>query len=416
MRMLLSKLKNNSIFSQSIVLLISTILGMVVLLFSNFFLTKLISPKMFGDYSYVLNVFNLFQTIFNFGFFYSINRQVVLSRSEFDIRQSFGLGLLFIVGLSIPMIIVMYIFTISSIEDSLIRSSLFLLIPFSVLSLMINFNELILQGGNKIKALSLSRILPKFLYFLTIISIYFIFVNKYEDYTIYLIIYFLCLLISHIVIISIIKPIFSGVTKRMPEILKFNKEFGFSVYLGALISLGASSLNGILIGEFGTSNLEVGYYAIALQFTAPLTLIPNVIATASYKSFSENKKINKNQLVITIVISIVSLIFMLTFCEWIVKLIYGVNYIQSTELIRISSIGAVLFGLSDYFNRFLLANGQGKKLRNTSFFVGISMIISCIILIPIFNGLGASLSYLFAGLVYLSVIIFQVKNTNLEEI
>src|SRR5690606_37551460 len=140
---------------------------------SNYFLTRLISIEDFGNYSYVLNVFNFFQVIFNFGFFYSINRQVSLSQDLDSTRRIFGAGLSFVFFLSLSMMFLVYIFSVSLVKDPQLVETFLIIIPFSVLFLMTNFNELILQGANRITILALSRVLPKFIFLIIVYVITF---------------------------------------------------------------------------------------------------------------------------------------------------------------------------------------------------------------------------------------------------
>lgn len=407
----LQRIGQNKTIRQSGLLLFSTVLGMVCLLSSNYFLTKIISAEDFGNYSFILNLFNFFQVVFNFGFFYSINRQVSLSKDEIEIRKLFAIGIILVILLSVPMMATIYVYVNFFMNDRNLTLLINTFIPFGVIFLMTNFNELILQGANKIKILAFSRFFPKLLNLIIVGFVFYFFINSYSiKVSNFLFYYILSLSLGYIVVIFLVKPFFFSPSKMLAETFKFNKDFGFNVYVGSIIALGASSLNGILIGNFGESNLEVGFYAIALQFTAPLTLIPNVIATTSFKSFSESTKIDRNLLIGTIIISVLSFIVMFFLSSFIVEVIYGKEYLKAIPLVQISSLGAIFYGLSDFFNRFLLANGKGKELRNTSFVVGAVMLISSFILVRQFGGIGASFSYLISGTTYLLVIIYFVKS------
>lgn len=404
------KVIKNKTLSQAFLLFGSTIFGMMFLLGANFFLTKLISPEEFGDYSFILNLFNFLQVIFNFGFFYSVNRQLSLVSDLNEERVIYGTGVSFVCLLAIPLACFTLIYNqLFLIDNSNIYTLVLNLVPFSIIFLFTNFNELILQGGNKIAQLALSRFFPKFLYFIILCFVFYKGRHLGLSTQNYLYLNLTSMAIIYIIVLIVIKPKFSNILINLRHIFKINKEFGFNVYLGAVVSLGAASLSGVLISYFGVSNLEVGYYAIALQFTAPLTLIPNVIATSSFKSFTDAKGIDKKLFIITICISLISLIFMLCFSGVIVEIIYGPSYADAIPLVRLSSFGAILYGLSDFFNRFLLANGQGKTLRNSSFFVGSIMLVSNSIFINLYGGIGASIGYVLAGICYMAIIIYYYR-------
>lgn len=94
---------------------------------------------------------------------------------------------------------------------------------------------------------------------------------------------------------------------------------------------------------------------------------------------------------------------------------YGKEYAPVIKINFIVSIGVILYGMGDFFNRFLGANGQGKALRNSSFFVGGGLLTASILLIPKWGEYGAACAKLIAGLIYLSIIIYYyLKFKNIE--
>jgi O-antigen/teichoic acid export membrane protein len=62
--------------------------------------------------------------------------------------------------------------------------------------------------------------------------------------------------------------------------------------------------------------------------------------------------------------------------------------------------------LGDYVNRFLQAKGKGKELRNSAFIVGFVNIVGYFLLVRFFGVIGAGVTQLMAGLVYLLAMVF----------
>jgi O-antigen/teichoic acid export membrane protein len=139
----------------------------------------------------------------------------------------------------------------------------------------------------------------------------------------------------------------------------------------------------------------------------PLSFIPNTIATTHYKEFSQLKVVPKKLLLLTIGISLGVLIALWLIVPVFVRFFYGEEFASVIDINFIVSLGVVLYGFGDFFNRFLGANGQGKTLRNSSFFVGAGVLISSILLIPKWGEYGAAFSKLIAGAVYLCIIIYH---------
>ena len=71
------------------------------------------------------------------------------------------------------------------------------------------------------------------------------------------------------------------------------------------------------------------------------------------------------------------------------------------------SFGVAAHGFADFFNRYLGANGQGKVLRNSAFFVGTSTLVFSLLLIPKLGEFGAAYTKLISGFVYLVVIMWH---------
>ena len=399
---------------QSILLLSTSVIVMILVLGINFFITKILGKVAYGNYSLVINIFNFCQIIFNFGFFYSISRVIALSDSLSKQRELYAVGLIltFFLFALFSICLFIYINTFNEFNNEVVFKSILFCIPFGWVFLLNNFNELLLQGSNKIILLSFSRVMPKINLFLSLVFIFYL-TNTKTSINLILFCYLISSFLPYFYIIYRLNPRFSNLSKRFKEIKEANMKFGFNIYIGSVFAVGASSLSGILIGYFGVNIIEVGYYFIALQLSAPLSLIPNVLATASFKKFATSKSIDRKLLIIMYSISIVSLIVIFIIAGPVVLKIHGAEYIESVNLLYLLAIGSVLYGIADFYNRFLLANGKGTELRNVSFFVGGILIISNIVLIKSYGAAGASIATIISGLSYLIFIIYYIKKLSI---
>ncbi len=400
------KIIENKQVKQSLVLLGSTLFVMLLMIGINYFLTKILDIEQFGSYSLMINLLTFAQIFLNFGFFYAISRVIALSDSQLVQREYYGSGLIlvFIFFLLMAALFLLYVSLASVIVNPKIPTSLVLIsIPFGWVFLLNNYNELVLQGNNRIDLLSQSRIFPKLIYFLIIIIVYF----YYQEISLpnLLFLNFISAGGVYLYILFVLKPIFSNQKVRLRNIFFANKDFGFKIYVGSLLSVGSSSLSGILIGYLGVNNIEVGFFAIATQLSAPLALIPNVVATSYFKKFVHSSSIDSKLLLSMYVISAFILILLVIFSKYIILLIYGESFLGALPMVWMSSIGSMFYGISDFYNRFLLSRGKGQELMKASFIVGIILLLSNLIFINLWGGKGASLSVIIAGISYLSVII-----------
>ena len=145
----------------------------------------------------------------------------------------------------------------------------------------------------------------------------------------------------------------------------------------------------------------------------PLAFIPNTIATTHYKEFSTIKVVPKKLLLITLAFSITALIGLWIIIPPFVHFFYGIEFESVILLNFIVSIGVAAHGFGDFFNRYLGANGQGKALRNSSFYVGISMMLFNLLFIPKWGEKGAAYAKLITGFVYLvSILVYYFRFIN----
>lgn len=407
----LAKKLRDKTFLQSLLLLLTSAGVILVTLATNYFLTKMLNKSDFGSYSLVINIFIFSQVIFNFGFFYSLARLISTTNQEDVQKEYYGTGVLILFSsylfALLCLFIFIWIFPPSSWELDFV-TLLTRILPFVIVFLFINLSESILPAANKIGLLASSRFTPKLLFLLFLA--YMFFSQKRSGTALYMLSIFLVFsLIVYVFICYKLSPKFKNIKKNIKVVWQTNKEFGFSVYLGSILAVGASSLSGILISLFCADNAEVGFFYIANQLAAPLALIPNIIATVSFRKFANAKKIDARLETYVFLISFISLVIIFLLGDFVITNLYGQNYRAAVSLLYILAFGSVLYGISDFYNRFLLSKGKGAELRNTSFIVGAVLLIADIVLIKIYGTRGAAIATVVAGICYLVVIRYYVS-------
>ena len=127
----IKQLINNKFTTQSIVLLLSTVLSMIFTIGVNYLLTRILDPVQYGNYSYIINIFILAQTLFNFGYFYTICRLISLIDDRKIIREYYCVGLIIWLLLSIVMCVLLgiYSLTIDDFRDKQILNIFLAILP-----------------------------------------------------------------------------------------------------------------------------------------------------------------------------------------------------------------------------------------------------------------------------------------------
>ena len=414
---LFQKFRSNKRLKQIASLFSVNIIGIPIGMVTSILLTRYLGAKSYGDFMFINNLINLAVIIGTFGIFQAGNRAIVLTENKEKIKEYYGAEMIFTIGVFLIVYLFLFLFVNydPNINTKGLRLITLIVMPFSWVYILVKYFEVLFQADNRIGLLVKTRLFPK-IFFLALVLLLFSFYQDYNDKKLILIFY--CFIVSQIIvfiyIIFKIKLSFNNLKLRLKEIWNYNKSFGFHVYIGSVFAVGFAQLTGILISYFGIDNSGVGFYALALTIAAPLSFIPNTIATTHYKDFSKLNSVPKKVLFLNLGITIITL-----FLSWIlispfIKYFYDIEFESVINLFYIVSIGIVLHGFADFYNRFLGAHGQGKILRNSSFIVGGSLLVFNIVLIPLWGEVGAAITKGVTGLIYFVTIIYYYKKFKIK--
>jgi len=406
---------HNTKSKQVLSLLVWNFLSIPVSFLINILVTNVLGAELYGGYVYLNSLFNVGITLINFGFFQAGNRVMVTSSSQTEIKEIFGAQLVIVLLLYsiLTSLLILYSRYDSNLVKKHLQDVVFYIIPFGFVFLLNNYFETLLMANNQISDLVKTRYYPK-IFFLTLLILYsqIHFIHTINSNALVLLIWYSLIISQLLVFIYVlirIKFTFQNLDYRLKEIFRVNKTFGFQVYVGSLFSTFIMQLSPIIISYFSLTNKGVGFYSLSLTLASPLSFIPAIVGTTHYKDFSNYTNIPKKLLYYTLFLS-----FGLLFASWIlipifIKLFYNPEFFSAIKLFYFTSIGVFLYGLSDFYSKFLGSKGYVVALRHSSFIVGAVALISNLLLVYLFNELGASISYLLAGITYLTTVLFYYK-------
>ena len=410
----LKMLQNNQHMRQSFSLMFWNFVGIPLGIVTNIVITRYMGADSYGDYLYIQRIFELAFILLGFGMVQSLNRVVLLAKNDEHRRQFFGSGLicLFVVYAIICCSLYLYAFVSPNFREKGILEIFLIMIPFSIIFYLLQYLEQVLPSCNKINWLIIQRYTPRIGFFLIGLFVYYYIMRRDLSWNPVIVVWssFLATqLMVYMFILRKMKPSFKNAKERISEIWQCNKEYGKHVYIGNLFSTAFSALMPVILSMVSDTNSGVGFYSLSLTLSAPLSFIPIVIATSHYQQFAKYDSIPRKILVFTIGISIVALVGLWALVRPFVSICYTKEFSPVIMLTIITSIGTLLYGLSDFFSRFLMAKGMGKLLRNSSFIVGLTTFFSSLITIPLLQATGAALTHMVAGIVYLIIIVVYYK-------
>lgn len=407
---------------QAFRLLVWNFIALPLSFVTNIVVTRYMGAEHYGNYLYIQRVLEFAFIIFNLGLFRSINRAVLLADTEDKQREFYATGLLFlgVIYLLVVISLILAAFVMPNFTEKGIREIFLCIVPFCFIYYLNHLYVQILPANNRIDLLIIERYYPKILFLVCSCIIYWLFKgNNNLNPVIVVWIFFLSTqLIIYLFVLFRLKPKFTNIKKRMGEAFRYNKEYGIHVYLGDLFSTAFAALMPLLISQFSADNVDVGFYSLSLMLSSPLSYIPVVIATSHYAKFANYKAIPKKLFLITGGFSLLGL-----FCLWVivgpfVNIFYTADFKPVIFLTFITSVGTLLYSISDFVSRYLAAQGDGKSLRNSSWIVGFVTLFLSLLLIPKYKAIGASVTHVVAGIVYIGTIFFyylkRVKFNNTD--
>ena len=384
----------------------STIIGIFLGVLVSILNTRFLEPSDYGNVRYVNNLIAFFSGIFLFGYFVSGSRLLALAETKEEASRIKG-GLVSILGTTvILMMIVMIVCGI--IHHFYLHKSFYslfyLVIPVCGSTLLLNYIITSSQGDNSISTIAAARLFPQLLY---LIIGFFIYKNWGASTEKMLLLQNGIAVIVLLFLILKNSPNFSCLRDTFKKLNKENKQYGLQVYYGSLANVSVQYIAGLSLGVFGSDNVEVGFYTLALTVTSPLMMLPNVIGTTYFKQFAHQNNISRKVLWGTYLMAIVSLIGFVILIYPVVDLLYNKSYANVALYASVMALGFTLHGLGDVYNRFLGSHGMGTCLRNGAFVSGIISLLGYTVGIyywgitaAIITRILSSSSYFFMMLLY----------------
>ncbi len=361
--------------------------------------TRLLSKESFGDWKYLQSFIILVGYLVNFGLYSSGGRLIAATDKPDKIRTYKGYLLYFaLAGGAIITLTTLFIglFIPRLLNDNLFHLAL-LMFPFFIIHPLGFYFEAVYQGERKILSLALYRFVPPFVYVVLLYAL--------QSFSNGSILYNALLYYSSFFVICLLlvwhdRPVFKTGTSEWADLKAQHRSFGLQLYWGSLWGVGVIYLLPLLVGYFNINNVEVGHYSLALSFIMPISILPGIVGTSNYRSYITLPTIPAGNFKKVILACLAMQLGLLFGIDYIIDWFLGPRYQEVSFLIKIGSTGAVLHGLGDFVNKFLLAKGESRYLKKVSIAVGIVQLVSSLILIKLYSATGGIIAKSLGSLVF----------------
>jgi O-antigen/teichoic acid export membrane protein len=364
-------------------------------------------PSDFALYKLVINNSTLMQSLFQFGIPVTLSYCLVhgIGRHGRVINAGITAAIISTVISSVVCLILLLIQHISKhtwIDSEALYLSFLCIIPF-----LATENEYACIGLNRIKLLSYQKFMGQLLLLLALLAGFFITKSISLPFSIS------AYGITNIaVIIFLLHRISSKITIRATDIkrlFKLNRRYGRQTYLGSLVSVASARAVVVIVSAFVSKN-DYALYALAVSVALPMGPFISMVGSVMFKKYSKLDKMSRRYIAMISVLTAASVL-----CYWVLSAIFipvafGKFYGGSIVFAQIMGTGALLQGLGDVFNRFIMVKGRMDYIRNGAIITGSANMILAIVLIPIFTTTGASVTTLASGGIYLfAMVVYYIK-------
>jgi PST family polysaccharide transporter len=367
------------------------------------YLVRVLGPEKFGLIAFAQAFIGYFNVLTDYGFNLSATRDISINRKDNDkVSEIFSSVIIIKFGL---LILSLFIMTLIIFSFDKFRSEwLIYYLTFGMVIGQVLFPVWFFQGMEKMKYITFLNILARIIFTISI----FIFVKNASDFLYVPILSSLGSIVAGVLAFWIVFKDF-GVKFRMPDFerVKFHLKEGWYIFISTVaISLYTTS-NTFILGLF-TNNIIVGYYSAAEKIIRAVqgllspvsqTIFPHVSKLMNESKDAGIKFIRRITYLIGGLSFVISLVIFIL-ANLIVETILGSQYTESIIILRILAFLPFLVGLSNVFGvQTMLTLNYKKAFTNIIVFASGVNIFLAIILVPIYNDIGTSISVLITEMI-----------------
>lgn len=390
---------------QTIILFLSQILALALVVLVGSINTRTFGIIDYGVFTFFFTFTDFTTLFFHFGFSSSAGLLLAETRDVGKEKELIGATIIiaFFVGLTYSIFMYISSFFVDILFHTTLgwifryASFLVVLLPFTL------FFPQIARGTNQIILLSIFNIIPKVIYIFSAL----VFLNLIQIQPIHFILLNLsCTLIGVLIILYILNPRYSNLSKNLEEIFSKTKEYGFYLYIGQIADQATYKLDGIFITLF-VNTIQLGFYSLALMLTSPIAAMSQALSTSLFKHFVVQNRIPRKVILYTSIWSGFCVLALIIICPFLISTLFGDEFLPTRSLIPPLALAGFFQGMYQPYNMFFGAKGKGKWMRNMSIAMAIVNLIGNIVLIPLLGAMGAAIasllgtgSFFFASLYY----------------
>lgn len=389
-----SRISRNRTLRQALVFTGATVLVSLLSAVAKALVARNLSASAFGSFSFAVSSLLFGAMFFEFGLFLPAARLLAKS-GRTQGRQIVGAALLLYVpvGLAFSATVLAFSFHVDHWFHVQSGSALRFVAPMALVYPFAEIARWLTQGLDRLHVYSISAALAQGLFVLALVVG--LEVADRPSVTLPIALQSLAMMVAWLVLVSWLKPRFTGSIAYVRSLLQQARSFGFQVYVGRLLSLGTYNMDVLMVAGW-TDARRVGLYTLAGALAGASGLPVVGMANALFPRMVHAARLHRDWIRISWVVGFVFASAAYVLAKPLFRLVFAPEYVGAADYVLPLALAQVVRGVTGIYNNFLAAHGRGKELRNAGVVLTVSNLALNFLLIPTYGATGAAWASLLA--------------------
>lgn len=370
-------------------------------------ITKGLAVADYGSFRYAMTFLTFAMTVLQLGWPYSASRLLAMEDGR-DAQRA-------IVGACFVIVSVTTLLGVAGTTAGLLVAEragyqparlLFWVAPFVYVTLGQGMITSLCQGLNRISVLAVQQVLP----YLLLIPVTAIQIYALHEYSL------VAAIVGYVAVFTIVLAVgftrlgvkFADTRRWVRAIAAENWRTGFPIYVGGLFGVASAQFVALLAAQFTTA-AEYGQYALAMAVSTPVGVLISSIGTVIFRSSSGRRSLTPKVIGYSVALGVLVCATFLLATQFLLALAFGARYWPSVRMAQLQVFGAVMIGWGDILQRFLGAQGLGRRLGSAAVATGVVGTSAAALLLPRIGIYGAIISAVLGSATYLGSMIILYR-------
>ncbi len=194
------------------------------------------------------------------------------------------------------------------------------------------------------------------------------------------------------------------------HLLRGARDYGFSIYVGRVLSTGSYNMDILLVGIFSSAE-AVAFYSVAKLLAYGVGLPATGASAALFTRMATSKELRSGWTRLALAVGIGATLLLVLIAPALIDLAYGSGFMGAVPLVLPLALAEALRGVAALYNQFLSAHGDGRSIRTAGAAFTVTNLLANFILIPLYGASGAAWASLTAMSVNLASHIYGYRRT-----